>query len=416
MAANRLISRTMLGLCVAAFTGAAWADDEPQSPPASQGRGGSVTATQPPESGPDATTRDSGLRDTDSTGSTTRGSNDTGYTHGARDMSTRGTATRYQGRYHGCRASKLIGSNVVNPEGKDLGKIEDVAIDPDSGRVAYAVLSFGGFLGIGDKYFAIPWQSLKFGNQDDEKITLAVEKSQLENAKGFDKDNWPDMANEQWARQTHTSFGAEPYWESLTGDQAQTRPQRVVRLSELQDEQVKNSQGEQLGDIDEIVLDSGRGQVAYAVIGSGGFLDIGEELVAVPWKKLNVQDKDTIRMDVAKDQLTAGPRINNKQWPRPTDDVYLIEVYRFYNVAPYWEHAVNEQNRISDAGRNNLGTDRDNLGNNNRNDTDNMGTGGNRTGADRTNPQNNDRTDRERNSDNDRSDRTGERNPRDNNP
>src|SRR3569623_2906303 len=57
-------------------------------------------------------------------------------------------------------ADTLQGDKVVNPKGENLGKIEDIMIDVASGRVAYAVLSFGGILGIGDKLFAIPWHAL----------------------------------------------------------------------------------------------------------------------------------------------------------------------------------------------------------------------------------------------------------------
>ena len=56
----------------------------------------------------------------------------------------------------------IIGSNVVNQQNEDLGKIEDLVIDTSAGRIAYAVLSFGGFLGLGDKYFAIPWEGFRF--------------------------------------------------------------------------------------------------------------------------------------------------------------------------------------------------------------------------------------------------------------
>ncbi|HRX84219.1 MAG TPA: PRC-barrel domain-containing protein, partial [Phycisphaerae bacterium] len=355
MTITRVLSRTLLGLSLAAATStAARADDQPNrrtaTPPTSQGQAGAVNATQPPEAGRQPTTRDNDDRNNSDRDKNNRDNN---ADNGQADATTRGMgadrSTRYTGRYQGCRSTKLIGSKVVNPEGKDLGKIEDIAVDPDSGRVAYAVLSFGGFLGIGDKYFAIPFESLKFDPQNDEKVSLAVEKSQLENAKGFDKNDWPDMANEQWARHTHESYGTEPYWESLTGNQQQ-HPTRVMRVSELEGEDVKNFQDENLGDIAEIVIDANRGQIAYAVIGSGGFLDIGEDLIAVPWQKLDVQDDDTIRLGVDKDALTAGPRINKKQWPGAHDDAYLVQVYRYYNVAPYWTEAVGTS-RISDATR-----------------------------------------------------------------
>lgn len=88
-------------------------------------------------------------------------------------------------------ATTLIGDPVKNYDGDDLGKIEELMIDLQSGRIAYAVLSIGGFLGIGDKLFAIPWELLTV-NQEEKCFELDIDEETLENAPGFDKDNWPE--------------------------------------------------------------------------------------------------------------------------------------------------------------------------------------------------------------------------------
>ena len=91
-------------------------------------------------------------------------------------------------------ATTMIGDKVVNPDGEELGTLKELMIDLDEGRVNYAVLSFGGFLGMGDKLFAIPWQALTL-NAEKHNFILNVDKEQLENAPGFDKDNWPQSAH-----------------------------------------------------------------------------------------------------------------------------------------------------------------------------------------------------------------------------
>ncbi len=106
----------------------------------------------------------------------------------------------------------VIGSKVINQQNEDLGKIEDIVVDADAGRIAYAVLSFGGFLGLGDKYFAIPWEALRF-NLSDKHALLNVDKKVLENAPGFSKENWPNMADATWGNQIFTHYGYKPYWE-----------------------------------------------------------------------------------------------------------------------------------------------------------------------------------------------------------
>lgn len=104
-------------------------------------------------------------------------------------------------------ASTLEGDDVINQRGEDLGKIKDIMIDVPSGRVAYAVLSSGGFLGLGDKLFAIPWSALAL-DVNRHCFLLDVEAERLKSAPGFDKDHWPSMANQAWANEVHA------YWQS----------------------------------------------------------------------------------------------------------------------------------------------------------------------------------------------------------
>jgi sporulation protein YlmC with PRC-barrel domain len=94
------------------------------------------------------------------------------------------------------KASKIIGKHVKDANGQHIGEIKDLAIDAVDGEVEYAVLSFGGILGIGDKYFAIPWDALKL-DTDRKNFILDVKKKDLKNAPGFDKKNWPDFSDQE---------------------------------------------------------------------------------------------------------------------------------------------------------------------------------------------------------------------------
>jgi sporulation protein YlmC with PRC-barrel domain len=111
-------------------------------------------------------------------------------------------------------SSSICSDRVKNTAGDDLGKIEDLMIDLDSGRIAYAVLSFGGFLKMGNKLFAIPWAALKVDTVNKQLI-LGVDKAVLESAPGFDKDNWPDMADPTFATSVYRHYGYKPYWEDV---------------------------------------------------------------------------------------------------------------------------------------------------------------------------------------------------------
>ena len=109
-------------------------------------------------------------------------------------------------------ASTLTGDSVVNLQNESLGKIEHIMLDLASGRVAYAVLSFGGFLGMGDKLFAIPWSSLTV-DTENKQLVLNIDKKLLDNAPGFDNEHWPNMADRTWATGINKYYGARPYWE-----------------------------------------------------------------------------------------------------------------------------------------------------------------------------------------------------------
>jgi sporulation protein YlmC with PRC-barrel domain len=109
-------------------------------------------------------------------------------------------------------ASTLEGDSVKNSAGENLGKVDEIMIDIPSGRVAYAVMSFGGVMRMGNKLFAVPWNALRI-DEDEKCFILDVDKSTLESAPGFDKDNWPDMADTTWGGQVHKHYGATPYWE-----------------------------------------------------------------------------------------------------------------------------------------------------------------------------------------------------------
>lgn len=110
------------------------------------------------------------------------------------------------------RSRTLFDYRVKSPQGEDLGKIEEVMIDMEMGRVAYAVLSFGGFLGLGDKWVPVPWDAVAL--QPDEKVLLLkIEKEKLQKAPNFERASLPDLANRQWGAVIHTYYGYPPYWE-----------------------------------------------------------------------------------------------------------------------------------------------------------------------------------------------------------
>lgn len=104
-------------------------------------------------------------------------------------------------------AEAICHFSVKNTEGKDIGEIKALVININDGKVAYAVLSFGGFMGFGEKLFAIPLDRFTF-NTAEEEFILNVSQDRLENAPGFDKDNWPQYSDDEFTREVHSHYSS----------------------------------------------------------------------------------------------------------------------------------------------------------------------------------------------------------------
>ncbi len=110
------------------------------------------------------------------------------------------------------RASKIIGARVQNPKGEYLGRITDLMVHPEDGRIAFAVLSHGGVLGIPMRFVAVPFNALKF-NSDKSVYLLDLSKEKMASAPSFARNHWPDVADKSWGAEIYRYYGVAPYWE-----------------------------------------------------------------------------------------------------------------------------------------------------------------------------------------------------------
>jgi sporulation protein YlmC with PRC-barrel domain len=128
-------------------------------------------------------------------------------------------------------ANTIRGYSVFNNAGEKLGKIEDFMIDPNRGSIAFAVISFGGIMGMGSKLFPVPWSALLLSHPD-KKIVLQVDAEALKSAPGFkkaDKDGWTEMADREWASRIYEHYRFLPYGGE---DQELLRPGRTLEEPE----------------------------------------------------------------------------------------------------------------------------------------------------------------------------------------
>ncbi len=234
------------------------------------------------------------------------------------------------------KASDLIGKPVVNPQGENLGEVQDLAIDPDhDSHVAYAVLSFGGFLGMGEKWFAIPMSSLTLP-ADAKHFVLAVEKDRLKTAASFDKERWPKMGDLAWATDVHKFYGQRPYWTTREGDSSPETPLRIQKASDIMGRAVQNDRGEKLGDIKDMAIDPDNGRVVYMVLSFGGFLGVGDKLFAIPPSVVQVPGTGSFTvLMIDKEQLKNAPGFDKSHWPNLADPTLVTSTYEFYGQKPY---------------------------------------------------------------------------------
>ncbi|HEY8352933.1 MAG TPA: PRC-barrel domain-containing protein [Sphingomonadales bacterium] len=108
-------------------------------------------------------------------------------------------------------ADKVEGTKVKNRAGEDLGTIDSIMIDKLSGRVAYAVMSFGGFLGMGERYHALPWSVLKY-DTDMNGYVIDLDKETLKNAPTYERGEKVDWNDREWGQQIHDYYRVPPYW------------------------------------------------------------------------------------------------------------------------------------------------------------------------------------------------------------
>lgn len=236
---------------------------------------------------------------------------------------------------------EIINASITNMEQEDLGSIDALVVDLTTHRVAYAIVSFGGFLGIGDTLHAVPFKALQTRPLFD-GLVLDITRSQLEHLRGFEREQLPNFADEQWSRSVHRDFSITPYWEQRDSAghgeqqmqreellQQQQRDERTypgmeqrqfITTYELIDIAVENHQGEEIGTIRDFVIDFHNGSVEYTVMAYGGWLGMGETHTAIPMgafepRGIHAEDP-TLVLNVTRDQLREAPEYRYDHWPR----------------------------------------------------------------------------------------------------
>lgn len=241
---------------------------------------------------------------------------------------------------HTLRTSDIIGLSVKNKNHEDVGKIDDLVIDMKTGEVRYAALSFGGVAGIGSKLFAIPWQSMTFTYGEPNKANsrhfiFDVTKERLENAPGFDSANWPNVADAKWGAAIDKHYKVERNTTAATT----TEPRQAIayetvfRASKIKGMDVRNDANEDLGSIDELVIDVTKGHVKYVALSFGSWFTGGNKLFALPLGSCTLthaNDKTYFVVHATQDSLKNAPGFDKSRWPNTADPNWAKSIDTFY--------------------------------------------------------------------------------------
>lgn len=243
------------------------------------------------------------------------------------------------------KASDVIGTNLKNSKDETVGEIEDLVIDPASGRIDYAVVSLDVKGSLKDKWYAVPFQTLEVRAMPGERkeksrseFTLNLDPMKFDTAPNFDKDKWPDMTAPAWRTELDKHYGVKRINDS--GDvMAKTRG---VRVSKLLDQNLVTTGKDKIGDIEELAIDPRNARITYVVVSSGGFLGMGDKMHAVPWGAVNATPgagkdaPDNLVVDITKERLQKSPEFKKEEWVRMSEPTWMNELYTYYGVSPYW--------------------------------------------------------------------------------
>ena len=219
------------------------------------------------------------------------------------------------------RASQLIGKNVENAQGENLGEIKDLVIDVNNERVFYAILEFGGFMGLGEKLFAYPVRSFGQTSADTDKLVLNVDKEKLKAAPGFARNSWPDWLT--YGKQVDKYYGETVKLKPMAN-------QKLVRASELIGKNVNDRKGKDMGEIDDMVVDMNSGKIHYAVLEFDQSWNLNDKLISLPLRSFNyvAGNKDLV-LNIDKESIDTKRAYQKDKWPDINDHNYRTETDRY---------------------------------------------------------------------------------------
>ena len=222
-------------------------------------------------------------------------------------------------------SDKVENTPVYNPKGERLGKVHHLMIDKYTGKVFYAVMSFGGFLGIGENYYPLPWKILTYDTRSGGYV-VDLDRSRLEKAPSYSPGNAPDWSDRSYTNRIDQFWGSD-----RTGGVVSDETDRLISSDKVEGTSVYDPKGERLGKLHHLMIDKYAGQVAYAVMSFGGFLGFGEKYHPLPWQMLTYDTRfGGYVVDVDCSKLENAPSYTSADAPEWSDGGYAVRIDEYW--------------------------------------------------------------------------------------
>ena len=234
------------------------------------------------------------------------------------------------------RANKLIGKTVYSSDNQKLGKIDNFIVDLESGHILYTVVGTG-VLGVGGHDYAVAPGA--FTDIRGDTIHVNIDKQKFNGAPEFTKDiDKPEqMGQGSFVNQVYQYFGQTAWWKG--GQAADTGTfNNVHKAKDVIGMKVKNVGNEDLGKIDNLMLDLPAGRVVFAILNPDSSLNLGNNFYALPPNALTLSsDQKNLVSDLTKDKLASAPHFVKDQWQNLSDPSFASKVYQYYGKQAWFE-------------------------------------------------------------------------------
>jgi sporulation protein YlmC with PRC-barrel domain len=240
---------------------------------------------------------------------------------------------------HPVRSSKIIGKGIDDFQGRKLGKVKDLIIDLDNGRVVEVIVAQENLMGGDKRMEAVPPDVLT-PTGSGRIVYSSLNKKELALSPAVDFSQWDNAVAQPRLEAVYQYFGETPYFlmpehaDKAVNESTTHRLGTLRRASEILGLTTVNKQEERIGKVEDLVVDLSDGRVAELVISTGSYLGTNGELSAIPPQALRMKDDHSVVLDTTRDRLDAAPRFSEKTWPEFDRD-QIVSVYQAYHVLPY---------------------------------------------------------------------------------